>query len=81
MSTETGTGLRLPPPTLGRIVHYRSGDDNVSAAIITHVYEDNIRVDMTVFTRRAGLPCVVLHAVPMGESPETKDAWSWPPRV
>ena len=75
----------LPPkksasrPTVGRIVHYRTEQDTVLAAIITQVSENS--VNLVVFAdsehNRQGYPTFLLQDIGQGKK---KGQWDWPPR-
>lgn len=69
----------MQKPSLGRIVHYRApGENEVSAAIITHVFSDN-SVNLAIFEdggQMDGDTSVPLYE----EDPGEWGCW-WPPRV
>jgi hypothetical protein len=77
LETTPGELVRtFQPPSVARIVHYRT-DKATHAAIVTEVEEDGIRISATVFTP-TGL--FFDQAIPYSETAET-GTWCWPPRV
>jgi hypothetical protein len=66
-------------PTVGRIVHYRTEQGTVLAAMVTQVSED--KVNLVVFAdnehNKQGYPTFLLQGVEQGKK---KGQWDWPPR-
>jgi hypothetical protein len=67
-------------PTIGRIVHYQrygspGGEHKAepSPAIVTHVYEDGLTCQLTVFNPNG----VYMNKTPFAETP-TPGHWNWP---
>ena len=70
-------------PTIGRVVHYRPGpndlleaDGDVCAAIITRVWSERC-VNLTIFYATAALD--VRTSVEIEDEPGQEYRWSWPP--
>jgi hypothetical protein len=66
-------------PSIGRIVHYRDGDNGACyAAIITYVYPHSTIVCLTVFPHTPSPGCVrYVNSATYSETP-VKGTWCWP---
>jgi hypothetical protein len=66
---------KAPPPSIGRIVHFRSGDGPCQAALISHVHGPHI-VNLMVVTPN-GTPFSATSVDIDGQGA----SWHWPERV
>lgn len=78
IAPKAGAVRSPPPPTVGRIVHYLTSEEETyvpQAAIVTSVWKDDV-VDLVVFDRANGPK--IRQTVPFGCG---RGCWQWPPRV
>lgn len=74
---ENKRPAKAQKPTIGRIVHFKTEEGDVLAAVIVGVNEDKT-VNLNVFTNNdVSQPVIRIKNIEQGEG---EKKWSWPPR-